>query len=59
MAKFTAQISRIMGLKIDYQRERNTADLKIYSQLVFRKKHGIERYFFKIYKTKVLSIVLT
>ena len=49
-------MSTIMDLKLNHKREHNTADLKIYRQLTYLKKHGIEKYFFEIPKS-VLDIV--
>ena len=49
-------MSTIMDLKLNHKREHSTADLKIYRQLTYLKKHGIEKYFFEIPKS-VLDIV--
>ena len=45
-------MSAIVDLKHNHQRERNTTDLKSYSQLACFKKHGTEKYFLRF--TEVL-----
>ena len=49
-----------MDLKLNHLRERNTADLKIYSQLVHLKKHmRIKKYFFEIHESALDSVDIT
>ena len=56
MANSTDQMCAIMDLKLNHQRECHTADLKIYNQLAYLKKHGIEKYFFKIHKSALDNV---
>ena len=52
-------MSAIMDLKPNHYCEGKTADLEIYSQLAYLKKHGTEKYFFENHKSALDSVNVT